>query len=66
MSAMPVTPEFEDLKEPGKYGRLLARYDRRRGILKIKRPDGPECTFDLADMSAKAQRATPQTAADGV
>ena len=51
---MPITPAFEELREPGRNGRLLAYYDARRGVLKIKRSDGPECTFDLADKTAKA------------
>ena len=51
---MPITPDFEPLREPGRNGRLLGYYDARRGILKIKRSDGPECTFDLADKTAKA------------
>ena len=46
MAAMPITPDFESLREPGRNGRLLGYYDARRGILKIKRSDGPECTLD--------------------
>ena len=34
---MPITPDFEPLREPGRNGRLLGYYDARRGIHKIKR-----------------------------
>ena len=66
MAAMPITPDFEPLREPGRNGRLLGYYDARRGILKIKRSDGPECTFDLADKTAKALQQTPQPTQDVV
>lgn len=63
---MTVTPAYIEIREPSldatRRGRLLARYDPARRILRIKRNDGPEITVDLAEFDAQAT----QTARDVV
>ena len=61
-----IAPCWIDIREPSYNaaikGRLLAKYDARRRLLKIKRADGPEICIDLAELDEKAGADALQTA----
>lgn len=63
---MSVTPAYIEIREPSYNasikGRLLARYDPARRILRIKRHDGPEVMVDLAEFDEIARQSVTQTA----